>query len=59
MKTPSIIIDRDSVTIEGVRVPRPARMSPMQWMNYWGESSNQEGRGTFQRGPSLLPDHNP
>ena len=36
MKNPVIdIIDRNFVEIVGITIPRPARLSPMQWLNAW------------------------
>lgn len=46
---PSIVIDKDSVTIEGVRIPRPVRMSRSQWIEWWEEASNGH-EGAYRRG---------
>ena len=60
MDRPRIVIDKDTVVIEGVEVKRPLTMSPSQWKSYWGEKSTGFGaKGVNGRGPSMLPDHNP
>jgi hypothetical protein len=35
---PSVVVDRNYVLIEGVRVDRPSRIAISQWLNYWGYS---------------------
>lgn len=32
---PSILIDRNYIIVEGIKIPRPSRMSPDQWLSYW------------------------
>lgn len=35
---PSIVVELHAVTIEGMRVPRPSRIPPTEWLRYWGGS---------------------
>jgi len=32
---PNVIVDYDKITIEGVVIQRPARISPSDWLAYW------------------------
>lgn len=41
MTTPRIVIDKDAVTIEGITVPRPIRMSRSQWLVYWNDEGDE------------------
>ena len=40
--TPNIDIRPNYVIIEGIRIERPTRLSPSQWLRFWEEKEAEE-----------------
>ena len=38
----NITVDHDKVTIEGITIARPIRMSPSQWQDFWNDAIRAE-----------------
>ena len=40
---PDVVIDRDHITIDGVRIDRKPACSPTQWLEYWEQEASEIG----------------